>query len=62
MNKEPSHAELKALWDVCVKFIEEQRIWCIETIYQSDRVIENATEFIEDVCNVVGCYLPEDEE
>jgi hypothetical protein len=62
MNKEPSHAELKALWDVCVKFIETQEIGCAETIYQSDRVIENATQLVEDVCNVVG-YLPyEDEE
>lgn len=62
MKLEPSHAELKALWDVCSKFIEEQRIWSIETVYQTDSVIENAYEFIEDVCNVVGCYLLEDEE
>lgn len=62
MNKEPSHAELKALWDVCVKFIETQEIGCAESIYQNDRVLIEAPEFVEDVCNVVG-YLPyEDEE
>jgi hypothetical protein len=58
---EPTHAELMALWNVSKKFIEDQKIWCIETIYQSDRVMEHSGEFIEDVCNVVGCYYdPED--
>lgn len=62
MKQEPTHAELLALWGVCMKFIEEQEIGCAETIYQTDWVIENAYEFVEDVCNVVG-YLPyKDEE
>lgn len=62
MNTNPTHAELMALWNVAVKFIEEQEIGCAETIYQTDWVIENAYQFVEDVCNVVG-YLPyEDEE
>lgn len=51
---EPTHAELIALWNVCAKYIKEQSIHCAETIYQTDWVIENAYEFIEDVCNVVG--------
>ncbi len=60
---EPTHAELMALWNVCKKFVEDQEIGCVETIYQTDWVIEHAYEFIEDVCNVVG-YKPyeEDEE
>ena len=59
---EPTHAELMALWNVCKKYVAEQEISCAETIYQTDWVIENAYEFVEDVCNVVG-YLPmEDEE
>ena len=62
MKLEPTHAELMALWNVAVKFIKDQEIGCAETIYQTDWVIENAYEFVEDVCNVVG-YLPyEDEE
>jgi chromosome segregation ATPase len=35
-------------------FIEEQMISCPEAIHQSDRVIENAYQFIEDLCNKVG--------
>lgn len=62
MNREPTHAELMALWNVAVRFIKEQEIGCAETIYQTDWVIENAYEFVEAVCDVVG-YLPlEDEE
>lgn len=51
------HAEVKRLrelHDHCVKFIQENQITCAETVYQSDRVIANAYEFIEDVCNCVG--------
>lgn len=62
INVEPSVKEMAALWNICAKFIEEQEIGCAETIYQTDWVIENAYEFVENVCNVVG-YLPyEDEE
>ena len=42
------------LFRLCQKFIEAQRIHCPETVYQSDRVIENAYEFIEDICDIVG--------
>lgn len=42
------------LFNLCKKFIEAQKISCPETIYQSDRVIENAYEFIEDICDIVG--------
>lgn len=47
------------LWNVCKKFIEEQEISCAETISQTDHVIENAYEFIEAVCDIVG-YFEED--
>lgn len=43
-----------ALVKLCVDFVEEQHIYCAETIYQSDRVIENAYEFIEKICDIVG--------
>ena len=59
---EPTHAELMALWEVCQGFIKAQDIHCVETIYQTDWVIENAYEFIEDVCEVVGYMECEDGE
>ena len=62
MNTEPSVAEMAALWNVCVKFIEEQEIGCADTIHQCDWVIEHAYEFIEDVCEVVGYKPYEDDE
>ncbi len=62
MNTEPSVAEMAALWNVCVKFIEEQEIGCADTIHQCDWVIEHAYEFIEDVCDVVGYKPYEDDE
>lgn len=34
------------------KFIQDQEIECPETVYQTDRVIENAYEFIESLCEV----------
>lgn len=50
----------------CVKFINEHDIGCSETIYQCDRVILNATDFIEGVCEIVGykdnVWEDEDEE
>jgi len=50
------------LFELCKKFIEDQSIGCAETIYQTDWVIENAYEFIEDICNIVGYVEEEDEE
>jgi hypothetical protein len=44
----------------CREFIAKQGITCAETIYQVDRVMENAAEFIEGVCEIVG-YAPRDD-
>lgn len=44
------------LVELCKKFIQENRITCAETVAQSDRVIENAYDFIESVCSIVGYY------
>ena len=44
------------LLEVCQDFIEAQRITSPETIYQSDAVIENAYEFINRVCDIVGYH------
>ena len=56
MNKE------QELFALCQKFIEKHNIWGDETIYQTDHVIENAYELIEDICNIVGYAKLEDEE
>jgi hypothetical protein len=45
----------------CRQFISEQAITCMETIYQTDRVAENAFQFIEGVCKIAG-YAPPDAE
>lgn len=50
-----------ALWDHAKKFISEQNIHRAETIYQTDRVIENAYEFIEGVADIVGYHDDGDE-
>lgn len=52
----------QTLWKIVEDFIKEQRIYGPETIGQSDRVIENAYDFIEDLCDVVGYWNFEDED
>ncbi len=54
INHNPTQEQLQQLWDIAVGFVYSQNIHCAETIYQSDRVIENAYSFIDDICGVVG--------
>jgi hypothetical protein len=61
MNVEPTTKDMAKLWTHCMNFIEKQSIGAPETIHQCDWVIENAYEFIEGVCNIVG-YVDEEEE
>ena len=56
MNKQ------EELFNLCKKFIDQHHIHCAETIYQSDRIIENAYEFIEQICDVVGYVELEDDD
>jgi hypothetical protein len=49
------------LLQICENFIKDQRIHCAETIYQTDRVIENSYVFIQEICDLVG-YMPLDDE
>lgn len=42
-------------------FIDKQDIGCADTIYQTDRVIENASEFIERLCDFVGYKESDDD-
>lgn len=41
-----------------IEFMKDNRITCEDTIYQTDRVITNAYEFIEDLFRMVGDELP----
>ena len=50
------------LWELCETFIEENKISCGETIYQSDWVIEHAYDFIKEICDILGYYKYEDED
>lgn len=49
------------LFDLCGRFVAEQQISCPEAVYQTDRVIENAYELIESICDIVGYYKYPDE-
>lgn len=49
------------LWDVCVKFINDQRIYCTESTIE-DRVYENAPELVADIADIVGYYEDPEEE
>lgn len=46
--------DLDKLAQLCVEFIDNNNITCSEAIYQTDRVIENAYEFIDRICQIVG--------
>ena len=48
-----SERELMELYTVCLKFIIQNKIYCPEDIYQTDKVY-NSLELIEDICNIVG--------
>ncbi len=52
--------ETKVL-EIVKKFINDQKIYCSEAVYQSDRVIENAYTFIDELCEVVGYYQESEE-
>lgn len=47
----------EALWELCEGKISDLSITCGETIYQSDRVIEAAYEWLHDICEIIG-YAP----
>jgi hypothetical protein len=43
------------------QFIRDQRIRSPETIYQTDRVIEGAYEFIQDLADIAGYWRDPEE-
>ncbi len=60
--KDLTAEEKDALVEFCQAFVVKQTIRCPETVYQCDWVIENAYEFIEGVCNIVGYEGSDDDE
>lgn len=54
MSEAETNAKIAA---IVRKFIKDQDIHCAETIHQMDHVIENAYEFIEELCDAAG-YNP----
>jgi hypothetical protein len=44
----------KELYELCKNFIQENGITCEESIYQCDKIAENALEFIESICDLIG--------
>ena len=52
--------ERDSLYTICSEFIAEQKIVCPETIYQTDRVIENSLPLIEKICRTIGYAQPEE--
>lgn len=53
-SSDATQEELLELWTVVHNFISKQNISCAEAIYQTDKVIINAYEFIEQLCDIVG--------
>ena len=58
-NNMSNHSK-EDLWNLCKNFIEKYDISCPEVVYQSDRVIENAYELIEKICDLIG-YVEEND-
>jgi hypothetical protein len=50
------------LYELCQKFIKDHQISCAEAVYDTDKIIEDAYELIEEICNIVGYVEYEDDE
>lgn len=53
MRSKISRKKLDKIYDLIIQFRDEHHITCEEKIYQSDEVIENAYDFINDLINIV---------
>jgi len=60
MKKELTAEQAAELVALCQKFVADQHINCAEAIYQQDNVIENAYDFLQEVCDLVGYHEYED--
>ena len=46
--------ERRRIYEICARFILENKISSPEAIYQMDNVNLNSFEFIEEICDVIG--------
>lgn len=56
-----SETQRQELYNICLKFIEDNGISCAESISQQDNIIINAYSLIGEICSVVG-YVSEEAE
>lgn len=52
--------ELKQLYITVKHFIDTNDITSPEVIYQEDKVFENSSDLIEELCNIVGYKVIEE--
>ena len=60
MLKSKTFNEACALHDLVTEFRDANRIRCPEDVYQTDHVIQNAYEFIEQLVKTIGYMRGED--
>jgi len=53
-------AKQSKLLRACELFIDSHQIRCAEDCYQTDRVILEAPELVEEICQIVGYYEDDD--
>jgi hypothetical protein len=56
LSSHPYNPQAEPLKKIVTDFVLKNEIGSSETIYQCDHVIENALEFIESLCDIVGYY------
>lgn len=59
--KKPRRTKEERLMACCLKYFKDQRIGCVEDINQTDRVIENAYDFIADIGKIIGYWKDPDD-
>jgi hypothetical protein len=52
----PTPKQLKALWDVVVKWRDENEVSCAESLLQVDSVNEELPELAEQALDIVGYW------
>lgn len=62
MTSEDKIAKALQLYDIVEQFINDNKIWDGECVYQSDRVIENSYDFVHQLCSIVGYIDWEDDD
>lgn len=55
----PTESKESRLLAAAEAYIRDTRIFCAESIYQTDRVAETSIEFVEAICDIVGYLDPE---